>query len=42
MSEDHPEISKDRLFFFEEQEVIVSDIDATGDILDIGGGAAGS
>lgn len=41
MSEDHPEISEDRLFFFEEQEVIVSDIDAPGYILDIGGGGEG-
>ncbi len=41
MSGDHPEISEDRLFFFEEQEVIVSDIDAPGYILDIGGGGEG-
>jgi SAM-dependent methyltransferase len=41
MSEDHPEISEDRLFFFEEQEVIVSDFEAPGYILDIGGGGEG-
>ena len=41
MEDHHPEISEDRLFFFEEQEVIVSDIDAPGYILDIGGGGRG-
>jgi ubiquinone/menaquinone biosynthesis C-methylase UbiE len=37
----HPEISEDRLFFFEREEVVVEDFDATGFILDIGGGGEG-
>ena len=41
MSDHHPKISKDRLFFFEREEVIVDDFDATGLILDIGGGGEG-
>jgi hypothetical protein len=34
----HPEISEDRLFFFEREVVIVEDFEATGLVLDIGGG----
>jgi SAM-dependent methyltransferase len=41
MSEEHPKISEDRLFFFENQELIVNDFDAPGYILDIGGGGEG-
>lgn len=41
MEDHHPEISEDRLFFFERQEVVVDDFDATGFILDIGGGGEG-
>ena len=41
MNSGHPEISEDRLFFFERQEVVVDDFDATGFILDIGGGGEG-
>ena len=41
MSDHHPEISEDRLFFFEKQEVIVNDFDSPGYILDIGGGGEG-
>jgi len=37
----HPEISEDRLFFFERKEVVVEDFEATGFILDIGGGGEG-
>jgi len=37
----HPEISEDRLFFFEREEVVVEDFEATGFILDIGGGGRG-
>jgi ubiquinone/menaquinone biosynthesis C-methylase UbiE len=37
----HPEISEDRLFFFEREEVVVNDFDAAGFILDIGGGGEG-
>lgn len=37
----HDDISQDHLFFFEEQEVVVSDFDASGWILDIGGGGEG-
>jgi len=36
----HPEISEDRLFFFEREEVVV-DFEAVGFILDIGGGGEG-
>lgn len=36
-----PEISEDRLFFFEREEVIVDDFDTVGLILDIGGGGRG-
>ena len=41
MSEEHPEVSKDRIFFVEKQEVIVNDFDVSGLILDIGGGGEG-
>jgi len=41
MSDHHPEISEDRLFYFEKQEVIVNDFDSPGYILDIGGGGRG-
>jgi len=42
MSDDHhPEISEDRLFFVEQQEIVVDKIDASGYILDIGGGGEG-
>ncbi len=41
MSDHRPEISEDRLFFFEKQEVIVNDFDSPGYILDIGGGGEG-
>ena len=41
MNDHHPEISEDRLFFFEKQEVVVNDFDSAGYILDIGGGGEG-
>lgn len=41
MEDHHPEISEDRLFFFERQEIVVEDFEATGFILDIGGGGEG-
>ena len=41
MEDHHPEISEDRIFFFERQEVVVDDFDARGYILDIGGGGRG-
>ncbi len=41
MNEDHPEISEDRLFYLETQEIVVNDFDAPGYILDIGGGGEG-
>jgi len=41
MSDQHPEISEDRLFYFEKQEVVVNDFDSPGYILDIGGGGRG-
>jgi len=41
VSDHHPEISEDRLFFFEKQEVAVNDFDSAGYILDIGGGGEG-
>jgi ubiquinone/menaquinone biosynthesis C-methylase UbiE len=41
MKDHHPEISEDRLFFFERQEVVVNDFDSSGYILDIGGGGRG-
>ena len=41
MNDHHPEISKDRLFFFARQEVIVDDFYSAGYILDIGGGGEG-
>lgn len=41
MNGHHPEISEDRLFYFEKQEVIVNDFDSPGYILDIGGGGEG-
>ncbi len=41
MSEEQGDISADRLFFLEEQRVIVEDFDASGFILDVGGGGEG-
>jgi SAM-dependent methyltransferase len=41
MSDQHPEISEDRIYFFKEQEIVVNDFDASGYILDIGGGGEG-
>jgi ubiquinone/menaquinone biosynthesis C-methylase UbiE len=41
MSEEHSEVSEDSIFFFEKQEVIVNDFDASRLILDIGGGGEG-
>jgi SAM-dependent methyltransferase len=41
MGKHHPEISEDRLFCFEREEIIVDNFDATGFILDIGGGGEG-
>lgn len=41
MSDQHPQISEDRLFWFEKQEVIVNNFDFSGYILDIGGGGEG-
>jgi len=41
MKNHHPEISEERLFFFEREEVIVDDFDTVGLILDIGGGGRG-
>jgi SAM-dependent methyltransferase len=41
MPDHHPEIAEDRLYLFERQEVVVHDFDATGFILDIGGGGRG-
>ena len=38
MSECHPEVTQDRVFFLEKQEVVVDDFEALGFILDIGGG----
>ncbi len=41
MSEEHSEDSMDRIFFLEKQEVVVDGFDASGFILDIGGGGEG-
>ncbi len=41
MSEDHPEISEDRLVYFEKQELAVRDFHSPGWMLDIGGGGDG-
>ena len=41
MSGHHTEPSEDRLFYFEQQQVVVNDFDAQGYILDIGGGGEG-
>lgn len=41
MSDHHPEITEDRVFYFEKQEVIVNDFDSPPYILDIGGGGEG-
>ena len=41
MEDHHPEISEDRLFFFEREEVVVEDFEAAGFVLDIGGGGRG-
>ena len=41
MEDHHPEISEDRIIFFERQEVVVDDFEAPGYILDIGGGGEG-
>jgi len=41
MSDHQREVSEDRIFFLEKQEVAVNDFDAPGYILDIGGGGEG-
>ena len=41
MEEHHPEISEERLFFFEQEEVIIEGINDSDLILDIGGGGEG-
>ena len=41
MSEGHTEIPEDRIFFSDQQEVSVPDFEASGYILDIGGGGEG-
>jgi len=41
MSNETIDISKDRIFFLEEQEITLSDFASTGFILDIGGGGEG-
>ena len=41
MSEEQSETNTENIFFFEEQEVVVNNFDATGFILDIGGGGEG-
>ncbi|TFG72017.1 MAG: hypothetical protein E4H27_03460, partial [Anaerolineales bacterium] len=41
MEEHHPEISEDRLFFFEQEEVIIEGFNDSDLILDIGGGGEG-
>lgn len=41
MSDHHPEISEHRLFFLEKQELVVGEFEASGHILDIGGGGEG-
>ena len=41
MSEEHSEVSEDRIFFLGNQDVIVDDFDASRLILDIGGGGEG-
>ena len=41
MSDCHTELSEDRIFFFEKQEVVFDDFDSPGFILDIGGGGEG-
>ncbi len=41
MEEHNPEISEDRLFFFEQEEVIIEEIHESDFILDIGGGGEG-
>lgn len=41
MSNEKPEVTKDQIFFFEEQEISIPDFASTGFILDIGGGGEG-
>jgi len=41
MREKHSEVSEDRVFLLEKQKVIVNNFDASGLILDIGGGGEG-
>ena len=41
MSEEHSEASKDSIFFLEKQMIVVDDFDASGFILDVGGGGEG-
>ena len=41
MNDHHSDISENRLFFFEREEVVVDDFDAAGFVLDIGGGGEG-
>ncbi len=40
-AEDHPKISEDRIYRFEDQEITVLQFEAEGFILDIGGGGEG-
>lgn len=41
MSEEHPIISEERLYFFDRRDILLEDLDAPGFILDIGGGGEG-
>ena len=41
MEDHHPEISENRLFFFEQEKVLVEGLDSADLILDIGGGGEG-
>ena len=41
MSEGQPDISADRLFFLDEQQVVVEDFDSSGFVLALGGGGEG-
>ena len=41
MSDEHNEIAEERIFWFDRQEVSVPDFEASGYILDIGGGGEG-
>lgn len=41
MSEGQPDISTDRLFFLEEQQVVIEDFESSGWVLTLGGGGEG-